>query len=207
MSGDDSSASGRDETPQVTNSSPQEQFIAFASPIWQQVASSSWHPGHVMLTTSLPFLYSAFAGYQKPLNPVVRNVLLERTSGKVEMQNLKLAEEPIRRAVGSAVAGRALRVASSASVGGFCFTLAAFFYATGCQTLEEVMESTRGWAVQSRQRLDGAFGIDNRIDVHHAEYLRTKNMTEEEELEYISKTYFPDEEWVPVEEETQEVSS
>jgi len=47
-----------------------------------------------------------------------------------------------------------------------------------------------GW-----RRLDSWIGIHDRLDKDHPEIMLMKNMTEEEELEYISKRYVPDKDW------------
>jgi hypothetical protein len=155
----------------------------------------SIHPGHFLMVTSLPFCFSAYRNYHKPLESIVNEVLLKRTEGKVKIADLKLAEGSIRRVVGSALAARALRVSGAASVGFFGVAWGLAFYATGCQTLQEAVVFTRGWAGDTRRGLDRAFGIEGRIDANHAESQITKNMTEEEEMAHISKTYFPVEEW------------
>lgn len=113
----------------------------------------------------------------------------------MRIDNLKLAEDGIRRAVGSAVASRALRVASSGSVGIFGVTIAVAFYASGCTTVEQAMVSTRHWAHSGRKSLDRFFGVRDRVDRDHPEYLITTAMTEEQEIEHVSKTYFPNEDW------------
>jgi hypothetical protein len=155
----------------------------------------SIHPGHFLMVTSLPFCVSAYHNYHKPLESIVDDVLLKRTEGKVKMADLKLAEGSIRRVVGSALAARALRVSGAASVGFFGVAWALAFYATGCSTLQEAVVFTRGWAGETRRGLDRAFGIEGRIDANHAESQITKNMTEDEEMAHIAKTYFPVEEW------------
>lgn len=161
-----------------------------------RASSISIHPGHVFFVGSLPFCLQAYRGYQKPLERVVQDVLKVQTGGNVRIDNLKQAEENIRRAVGSAVASRALRVATSGSVGVFGMAVAIVFYASGCSTVEQAMTSTRHWAHDGRKRLDRFFGINDRVDCDHPEYLITKNMTEEQEIEHVSKTYFPDEDWL-----------
>jgi hypothetical protein len=155
----------------------------------------SIHPGHFLMVTSLPFCVSAYRNYHKPLESIVNEVLLKRTEGKVKIADLKLAEGIIRRVVGSALAARALRVSGAASVGFFGVAWGLAFYATGCSTLQEAVLFTRGWAGETRRGLDRAFGIEGRIDANHAESQITKNMTEEEEMAHIAKTYFPVEEW------------
>jgi hypothetical protein len=155
---------------------------------------SSIHPGHVFLVGSLPFCVQAYRGYQRPLDPVVQDVLKAKAGGNVRIEELKLAEEYIRRSVGSAVALRALRVATLGSFGVFGMAIAGVFYASGCSTTQEAMVSIQKWAHSGRKQLDRALGI-RRVDFDHPEYLITQTMTEEEELEHVSKTYFPDEDW------------
>lgn len=130
-----------------------------------------------------------------PLESVVQEVLKQQTDGRVKIENLKTAEENIRRAVGSAIASRALRVATAGSIGIFGMTSALIFYASGCTTLNQAVSSTRQWAHSGRRRFDSRFGIQGRVDKDHPEVLLAENMTEEEELEYISKRYLPDEDW------------
>jgi len=158
--------------------------------------ASSWiHPGHFFLATSLPFCWSAYRGYQTPLEGVVQSVLKHNKSSGSSLPDLSKAEEHVRKAVGSAVASRALWVATSASIGGFGILTASLFYLSGCHSVEQAISSTRHWAHSGRRRVDNFFGID-RVDKDHPEYLLTQSMSEEEELEFVSKKYLPDEEWV-----------
>jgi hypothetical protein len=189
----DSSNNGNP-SPIVADSSKAEEWS------WEQYVPKGFnnvsiHPGHFLMISSLPLCFSAYRNYHKPLESIVNKVLLQRTSGKVKIEDLKLAEGSIRRVVGSALAARALRVSGAASVGFFGVAWALAFYATGCQTLQEAVVFTKGWAGDTRRRIDGAFGIADRIDTNHAEYQKTRGMTEDEEMAYISKTYFPAEEW------------
>ena len=160
-----------------------------------------------MLISSLPFHYWAYKGYQRPLEELVQSVLYKHQSigNSSARAQEKIAihsgtEEHVRRAVASAVASRALRVATSASVGAFGLVSALGFYWMGCQTMGEAIQITERWAQERRIALDAWLsGISNnnqrRVDRTHPEYLAVQNMTEEEELEYISKKYLPDEEW------------
>jgi hypothetical protein len=182
----------------ASSSSQQPDNVAGSCPLTLaegRAFSLSIHPGHVFFAGSLPFCLQAYRGYQKPLDSAVHDVLKVQTRGNVSIENLKLAEENIRRAVGSAVASRALRVASAGSVGLFGMATAVVFYASGCTTVEQAMSSTQHWAHAGRKGLDRFFGVTNRVDRDHREYLITKNMTEDEEIEHISKTYFPNEDW------------
>lgn len=170
----------------------------------------SIHPGHFFLIGSLPLLYNAYRGYRNPaFDDVALKVLkrqssttIEETISKVpvgETWNVVVAttDDSIRRAVGSAVAGRALRVATFATTGIFCLGVSFTFYAFGWNSTSQAISETKRWARTQRNRLDSCLGIKERIDENHPEYLITKNMTENEEYAYISKTYFPEEEWGP----------
>jgi hypothetical protein len=158
------------------------------SPLIEKLPSV--HPGHVLLSSSLPFLWTAYRGFQKPLAPLVQNVLKETTAGKVQVDNLKAAEENIRRVVGSTVASRALRVASAGTIGVFGLVGALVFYSTGCRTFEQAVTSAKSWAQASRRRIDGAFAPQERIEAEQRELLEMRGMTEEEEMAYVSKKYF-----------------
>ena len=159
-------------------------------------AVTSWiHPGHFFLVSSLPFCWTAYRGYyQTPLEQVVQNVLKARNVPITE-QLQKADNDGIRKAVGSAVASRALRVATAASIGAFGLVTAGLFYASGCHSIEQAVANTRQWAHQTRRRMDAFFGVENRVDKDHPEYLITQSMSEEEELDFVSKTYLPDEDW------------
>ena len=187
--------------------------------------TSRIHPGHFFLAVSLPFCWSAYRGFIAPLDRVVVDTVLQNTmssstssinnntsvvrpttaakasaaaaaTAAAVVAELPQADETIRRAVGSAVASRALRVATCASVGGFGLVLAGLWYCSNCRSIDEAVASTRQWAQRERRKMDAALGIDNRVDEHHPEYLLTQSMTEEEELEFVSKTYLPNEQWV-----------
>jgi hypothetical protein len=149
------------------------------------------HPGHAFFAGSLPFCFSAYRSYQKPLDDILR----ARLGNKVPLRDLQGAEEAVRQAVGSAVAARALRVATLGSVGVFGLSCSLFFYAMGCSSTEQALSRTRKWAHERRRKLDKALGIENRVDCDHPEVLAVKGMTEEDEMKHISETYFPDEEW------------
>ena len=108
------------------------------------------------------------------------------------MDNLKAADASVRRAVGAGVASRALSIATRGSLGVFLCTGALVFYASGCSTTEDAVQVTREWAQSGRRRFYEFWGIPDPLG--HPDYAATRGMTEEEELEYLSKTYFTYEE-------------
>jgi len=181
------------------------------------------HPGHVLLLTSAPLLYSAWKTYQLPLDPVVENVLLRQSqqqpqsnashqssSSTVTKQHhhkqqvklkqqvrpdalLKSADEGIRRAIGSAVAGRALKVATLGSAGMFGIGLSMFFYVNNYRSVDEAVTSLQDWGHNWRRQFDDAIGLhpDKRVDRDHPEAVAVSKMSDEEEMKYVSDTYLP----------------
>jgi len=177
---------------------------AFIPPELQNITI---HPGHFFLLSSLPFLRGAYRGYRRPLDDMVRRVLMKQRAiaqasksqqqkeAQRQLANLAQAEDHVRKAVGSAVAGRALYVGTLGSIGCFGLATSFAFYATGCSTLSEALARTKSWAVSGRRGLDSVLGVtkDQRYDDDHPEVILTRDMTEEEELQFLSDTYLSDE--------------
>jgi len=183
------------------------------------IAAIYCHPGHVLLFTSVPFCFAARRAYRKPLEDVVQRALARRgldaeasgisvaavtnsaksasaaAAALLDSKSMSPESIEIRRAVGSAVAGRALKVATLGSVGAFGILGSFFFYLNGYRTLEEAMTSTRNWAHQRRKQVDEALNVQNRIDRDHPEVVALRGMNDQQEMEYVSKTYLPDEDW------------
>jgi hypothetical protein len=177
----------------------------------------SIHPGHVLLLGSLPFCIQAYRGYTAPLDPVVHQVVAgvagttattppaaaaaaaSAAAGagtKLPLDQI-LRDDAVRRAIGSAVAGRALRVATAGSVGVFGITAALVVYASGCSTGAQLLQTTQDRAHTIRRNVDSFFGVKDRVDRDHPEVRITVPMSEQEEMDHVVKTYFPNEEWVP----------
>jgi hypothetical protein len=145
-----------------------------------------------MLLASMPFCYGAFRAYHRPLNDVIQPVL---RAHKIPSAMIEKAEEPIRRAVASVVAARALKVSTLASIGGFGIMGAMVFYTCGWNSFNQAVATTQDWAHVKRNYLDQWLGVKNRIDRNHPESDHIKGMSHEEELDYISRVYLPDENW------------
>jgi hypothetical protein len=64
------------------------------------------------------------------------------------------------------------------------------FYASGYRSFQEAFDSFRGWGRKRRVQLEDWHGINLSRD--HPDMLATKNMTEEEEWEYVRKKYLAD---------------
>jgi hypothetical protein len=164
------------------------------------------HPGHVLSFVSFPLLGVAIREYRTPLESLVEAALKRQ---RVPVQDLEAAEESIRRSVASAVASRALRVATLGSCGAFGLALAGAYHWSGCRTTEQAVSETREWALRARLRLDASFGIptSSRMDASHPEMQAIRGMTEAEEMSHIQKTYFADFEQVEEEVEAAHTSS
>ena len=73
-------------------------------------------PSHVMFGVSFPFFYRAYRLYRSPLESLVEKVAKKN---HVTIAELEAADVGVRKAVGAAVAGRALRLATLISFGSF----------------------------------------------------------------------------------------
>lgn len=59
------------------------------------------------------------------------------------------------------------------------------FYLSGCRSIGEAMSTTREWASSRTQSFEDWMGMDDRESKTHPEVVATKNMTEEEEVNYV----------------------
>jgi hypothetical protein len=151
------------------------------------------HPGHCLLASSILCFYGSHRRYRASLDDVVYRVL-QKTSAGSAWETSK-AEVGVRRAVGTAVAVRALSVATMGSLGTFGLFGALAFYASGYKTVEEAVRGTTEWAQSGRRRMESMLGVESRVDMDDPEIRKLTEMTEDEQLNYISKKYFPVEEW------------
>jgi hypothetical protein len=180
--------------------------------------SNTIHGGHVLLATSLAFGFLAYRDYHRPLDDVIQKALVLRSKHGNEAKNAAInrhypplvvkssieaaasnscsaADEALRRTIGSITAVRALRVATLTTTSAFALTGALSLYVTGCTTFQEFFVLTRTWAYTQRQALDTMLGIDQRVHRdQHPDIAAIQGMTEEQELDYVYKTYFPQDE-------------
>ena len=64
------------------------------------------------------------------------------------------------------------------------------FYATGCKSLDELVQSCREWTPRNRRRMEHFFGMDSSQKWENDEdVVATSNMTEDEEVEYFKQKY------------------
>lgn len=180
----------------VQSSDPEKRHVGTEPNKWwpsivNDITKTSVHPGHIFLITSLPLCYRAHRDYAKTLSSldqIVNKTYQSFNQNHMTNIDADAAEIKIRRAIGFSVAGQALRVATYASVGGFCFGLSILFYSQNWRTFHQATHETKVWATNQRKRLDHLLGIQ-RIDEDHPEYKMMKSMTEEEEYNHISDIF------------------
>mmetsp|Transcript_14398 Transcript_14398/g.26989 ORF Transcript_14398/g.26989 Transcript_14398/m.26989 type:complete len:248 (+) Transcript_14398:74-817(+) len=96
------------------------------------------------------------------------------------------------RVLATRMAVRAFRVATLGTLATFGLVGAAGFYASGCRSVEEAIQSTRAWASSWRKSLQHILGTDKAVSKNHPDVIATKNMTGEEEMDYLWKKYMVD---------------
>jgi hypothetical protein len=170
-----------------------------ASP-WRFTTFSEWqHPAAVLTLVSMPFCAGAYIGYKIPISkfeelvgpepplsqsiPQGPSVTAGRTveSGIADVDTRKLATR---------VALKALRVATLGTVGTFGLVGAIWFAANGYRSFDEAMCDTKSKASAWRESIEDFFGADIAMSKTHPEVLATRNMTEDEELQYLYRKYF-----------------
>lgn len=65
------------------------------------------------------------------------------------------------------------------------------FYASGCNTLQELIFSWRRWTPARRREMEQTFGIKPK-SMEHEDVKATAHMTEDEEWDFIKKKYIPE---------------
>ena len=139
---------------------------------------------------SIPCWYRAYTEYKKPL----------LSQDAVQVLYSETAEEGTKRAAASQIATRALRVATWSSVGMTTAVTAVVLYAAGYASLSQAMYDVRAWA---RQHLNVILQDDspiaNQLGIHpdrsHPDFAATRQMTDEQEMEYLADKYFAGQDW------------
>ena len=163
------------------------------------------NPGHVLLTMSLLSAYSAGCDLQLPKEQIVvpsqelepSVPLNDASCGSVKTSNgASAARRPVVVSHSAVVstANRAFRIATKGNIAFFGILGAVLCYSSGCDSLEKTSQNLKRWARPKRLDVDALPFSDflKRWLPHQAspDVEVTNNMTEEEELEYISKKYF-----------------
>ncbi|CAJ1942894.1 unnamed protein product [Cylindrotheca closterium] len=146
------------------------------------------NPWNILGISGCTVVAGAFFGYKKPTKKLQKLVDLKKVDAE------KLAG---RREMGFQAASRALRIATIGTVGTFGVVAVAGFYASGYRSFDALVNDTRAWGEQNRQSFEDWLGIENRPSKTDPEAIATKNMTEEEELNYIYERHLKDAERIP----------
>lgn len=97
------------------------------------------------------------------------------------------------------LAARALVLGSILSITATSLLVSGIFYASGCNSLDELISTWKSWAPNKLHQVENALGItavgeDRRLAKFEYEQA-IKGMTEEEELEYVRKKYGKEIQW------------
>jgi hypothetical protein len=98
------------------------------------------------------------------------------------------------RALASRMAVRAFRIATFGTVATFGLVGAFGFYISGYGSVDEAVQGTRTYASSWRDSLERIFGSDRSPSRTHPDVLATKNMTEDEEMQYIYNNFMAEDE-------------
>lgn len=148
------------------------------------------HPGNILLISSIPLCAGAYIGYKIPTDRVEELVESRRRRRK---KGIKQRANPVREAAVKVIAARtaskALRIATVGTVGAFSFLGAIGFYVSGYDTFEDAVSGTKTRASIWYTFLERFSGGDQAISKTHPEVVATKDMNEDEELQYLYHTY------------------
>jgi hypothetical protein len=150
---------------------PQESSVHTFWPSLSAQLSRYATPGNVLLASSFPFCYRAYRDYNKYSQMILQ------------------APHSSDNKLGMMVASRALGIATRGSIGVFALTGSLVFFWNGWSSLSDAVHSTQQWAQSRRQRLLGLLGVTDRHQ-KDSDFIATKDMTEEQALDYLTKKYF-----------------
>ena len=143
------------------------------------------NPWNILGLSAVPVLAGAYVGYRKPSRKLQNLAVDVKTAADADT----LAG---RRQMGVQTAARALRIATIGTVTTFGVVGAIGFYASGYRSFDALVTDTRAWASQNRQSFEDWLGIEDRPSITDPEAIATKNMTEEEEMNYIYERHLKD---------------
>lgn len=140
------------------------------------------NPWNIMGISGCTVLAGAYVGYKRPTKKLQNLV-----HAKIDAE--KLAS---RKQLGFQMASRALRVATIGTVSSFGVVAAVGFYGSGYRSFDALVNDTRAWGTQNRQSFEDWLGIEDRASKTDPEAIATKNMTEDEEMNYIYERHLKD---------------
>ena len=178
-------------------------------------------PVHLIFFASMPLCLGAFAGYKVEMNRVASasasaaadnyspgsigsgGGLLQRVMG--EELNMTASEASTKATMSAAeslqlkqikmdvgrIAFKALGIGSMLSIGGVGLLTAGIFKVSGCDSLEDMIQTWRVWTPRKRRELEEWLGVDPKSNKHE-DVVATRGMTEGEEWEFIKKKYIPE---------------
>lgn len=209
------SSSSSNDTPSITTPlSNLPQFLPSPSS-----SSFTITPGLGLLAASFPLFAGTYIGYRREvIHAQSKNTsYIEKLSSKLSPTESSFSSSKSIRIprpsssstsissstavavteVSPAFFARAFLYGTLLSIGGVSFLSAGVFYATGCHSLEELLESCREWTPKTKQRFESMLGVkdsksqwENDVDVKN-----TKDMNEDEELEYYTNKYAGEDVW------------
>ena len=173
-------------------------------------------PSSGLLFVSFPLLAGAYVGYRREKiraqspnpyeNGFVKSISKQNSnvsttyaskalkSGKISpVSNSKLiANHP-----GPIFFAKALLYGTFLSIGGVSLITAGVFYATDSKSLDDLIQKCRKWTPRRRESIEEFFNITSSTSKNRCknkwandeDVIATKNMTEDEELQYYQKKY------------------
>lgn len=145
------------------------------------------NPWNILGISAIPVVAGAYIGYKKPAKKLQNLVDIKADADTLVG----------RRQMGVQTAARALRIATLGTVTTFGVVGAIGFYASGYRSFDALVTDTRAWASQNRQFFEDWLGIEDRPSKTDPEAIATRNMTEEEEMNYIYERHLKDAEKKP----------
>merc|ERR1711862_548268 len=129
-----------------------------------------------MGSSSLPLVGGSYLGYRRQMRLISQS---KKTA--TDLSNMRFAL-------------RALSIGSMLSIGGFGFLTASIFYVTNSTSLDDLIQKCQIWAPNNTQMLQTYFGYDISSKSyekwkHDPDVVATKNMTEDEVLEFYKTKY------------------
>jgi len=114
----------------------------------------------------------------------------------VSASNYRPSSSVLVKAEPAALAISALAIGSLLSLGGVGLLASGIFYASGADSLDELLKSLRQWVPQKRQSIEHYWGISS-LDERYAsdedvKIIRQYKLNEDQEIEYYRRKYMPE---------------
>ena len=187
--------------------------------------STPWlTPASALLVSSLPLAIGGYIGYRRALlesSSSSSTTTLSSNTGVSLGQIIIHPETPISSSSSTSatsiipkptnnsivnattpppiLAARALVLGSILSITATSLLVSGIFYASGCNSLDELISTWKSWAPNKLHQVENALGItavgEGRRLAKFEYEQAIKGMTEEEELEYVRKKYGKEIQW------------